>query len=561
MLSADKAYEYIVNTSSDFITLINRSYVYEVVNDSYCNVLEKKKDEIIGNHVADIWGKKRFENKIKENLDKCLAGKDIHYIEEFNFGISHKYMHVSYYPYRVDGQITHVLVFSHDISKLGEIEAKLINYEYRDSITGLFNRKSLDIILEMELEKAKRSKKDNLRALLFISITNLQQINLEQGYSTGSMLLENTAIRIKEFLRNSDYVFRYEGQELVVLLSFLAGESDTAKVAQKLINAITIPYRNNNFDITLNCNIGVSIFPRDGDESCTLIQTAIDALCDSIEKSAPYTIYNKIIHREAVGRLKLESDLHRAFEQHQFELYYQPIVDLEGKIRGCETLIRWNHPERGFVSPVEFIPIAESNGLIKSIGKWIIFQTAKRIETWCRKYDIYISINLTAREFADEEFIDLLLNAFEGQNNPGPAYLKLEITESSGMEDPQLTIKKMHELADHGFEIYIDDFGTGQSSLSYLKDIPANTLKIDKCFLDDIAFDENSRSYLNLIIDIAKNRGKKIVLEGVETIEQYEILKEINYGSIQGYYFSRPVSADMFQQLLERGGALPAADS
>ncbi len=557
MKEANKAYEYIVNTSSDFITLINKSYQYEVVNDSYCKIIGKEKKDILGYHVADIWGTERFKTKIHGHLNKCFSGQVIHYIEEFDFGFEHKYMHISYYPYRTDGEVTHVLVFSHDITKMGEIEAKLINYEYRDPLTGLFNRKSLDIILDMEMEKAKRSRSEKLRALLFISISNLQQINLDHGYETGSMLLENTGIRIKEFLRTSDYVFRYDGQELVVLLSNLAGESDSAKVAQKLLNRIIIPYRNNSFDITLQCHIGLSLYPQDCNDSTSLIRTAIDAMSSSIEKDAPFTIYNKELHRSAVEKLQLESDLYRAFEQKQFELYYQPIVNMEGEIKGCETLIRWNHPERGFVSPVDFIPIAESNGLITSIGKWVIFQSIEQMKKWCHTYDLYISINLTAREFASEELIGLLQTALKKSGDICASRLKLEITEAGGMTDPLRTIEKMKSLTEKGFEIFIDDFGTGQSSLAYLKDIPARTLKIDKSFVDHIAESEDSCSYLEMILNLARNRKKKTVIEGVETVEQLEILKKMGCTYIQGYYFSRPLRIGEFDRILKEGKTLP----
>jgi len=557
MDKSDKAYEYIVNTSSDFITLINRSYEYEVVNDSYCSVIGKEKSDILGFHVADIWGNERFESKIKKNLDKCLSGKDIHYLEEFDFGLEHKYMHVSYYPYRMDEEISHVLVFSHDITKMGQIEAKLINYEYRDPLTGLFNRKSLDIILDMELEKAKRSRSEKLRALLFISISNLQQVNLDHGYETGSMLLENTGLRIKEFLRSSDYVFRYDGQELVVLLSSLAGDADSAIVAQKLLNRITIPYRKDKFDITLQCHIGLSLFPQDSTDSETLIKTAIDALADSIQKNLPFTIYNKALHKKAVNKLQLESDLHRAFEQNQFELYYQPIVNCKGFIKGCETLIRWKHPERGIVSPVEFIPIAENIGLIDSIGKWVLFQSVDQLKKWCDTYDMYISINLTAREFASDDLLNLLQTALKKSGNLCASRLKLEITESVGMKDPELTIERMTALTKKGFDIFIDDFGTGQSSLAYLKDIPASTLKIDKSFIDEIAECEDRCSYLELIMNLAKNRNKKTVVEGVETFEQLKILEKFPDTFIQGYYFSRPLSIDDFDIILREGKPLP----
>nr|WP_246434054.1 EAL domain-containing protein [Spirochaeta isovalerica] len=555
----DRTYEYIVNTSSDFITLINKNYEYEVVNDSYCRVLGKKREEILGHSVSRIWGESRFESKIKGHLDKCFAGRDIHYIEEFDFGAEHKYMHVSYYPYRMEGQITHALVFSHDISRMGQMESRLHNLEFRDPVTGLFNRNSLDIILEMELEKAKRSRgdSDKLRALLFISITNLQEINLAHGYDRGNMLLENTGIRIKEFLRQSDYVFRYDGQELVVLLSNLAGESDSAKVARKLTERISIPYRSDRFDITLRCHMGLSLYPRDSCEGCDLIASATKALSESIATGVPFCIYDGELHNRALEKLKLESDLYRAFEQDQFELYYQPIVSPEGVIKGCETLIRWNHPERGLVPPDLFIPQAEANGLITSIGKWIIFRTVEKIRSWSVPYGIYISINLSVREFEDENLYDLLLQAMGKGGELPRKYLKLEITESGGMEKPEETIARMKKLSDAGFSIFIDDFGTGQSSLAYLKNLPATTLKIDKSYIDPIVEDEDSRSYLKLILNLAENRGKETVVEGVETAEQLSILKEAGCRSIQGYYFSKPLPADQFESLLANSTILP----
>ena len=206
-------YEFIVNLSRDFITLINQDYVYEVVNESYCQVLKKERDQVLGQKVSDIWGKELFDSAIKPRLDECFSGKAVHYIDQFKFGLSQRYIHVSFYPYSDGDKITHALVFSHAITKLGKIESKLINYEYRDPLTGLFNKRSLDIILDMELEKAKRSKTEKLRALMIISLDNLSEVSHRYGYEIGDILLENTGIRIKEILRNSDYIFRLEGNE------------------------------------------------------------------------------------------------------------------------------------------------------------------------------------------------------------------------------------------------------------------------------------------------------------------------------------------------------------
>ena len=354
MIELEKRFEYIVNTSSDFITLVNREYRYDVVNESYIRNIEKPREEILGHRVEEVWGEDVFYKMIKPHLDRCLAGEEVHYVDRFEFGPSWKYMHISYYPYRENGKISHALVFSHDITRLGEIEAKLINYEFRDPLTGLFNGRSLDIILEMELEKANRSREEELRSLLFISITNLQEINLSHGHSLGNMLLENTGIRIKELLRNSDYIFRYEGNELVVLLTCLNQEYGPAVVARKIHDIVTIPYRSGSLDISLTCHIGISLFPKDGDSPKSFISSAAEALRRSMSENKPYLMYDRKIHNQAVSRLRLESDMIRAFEKGEFQLNYQPIVDINGNIEGCETLIRWDHPQRGRIPPVGF---------------------------------------------------------------------------------------------------------------------------------------------------------------------------------------------------------------
>ncbi len=553
-------FEYIVNTSSDFITLINRNYIYELVNESYIKNIEIPREKVLNHHVKDIWGEEIFQKTLKKYLDQCLSGEEVHYVDRFEFGSTWKYMHVSYYPYSENGEITHVLVFSHDITRLGEIETKLINYEFRDPLTGLFNGRSLSVILEMELEKANRMENHNLRALLFISISNFQEIQLSHGHSLGNMLLENTGLRIKDLLRDSDYVFRYEGNELVVLLSCLNEEYGPAVVARKIYEMVTIPYRKDDHDITMSCHIGISLFPKDGSDPDELIARAANALQESLETDTPYTMYDKKIHDYAVQRLKLESDMVRAFEQEQFELNYQPIVDAGGYIKGCETLIRWEHPQKGLIPPYEFIPIAEKNGLIKSIGKWVIFKTIRNMKDWTDRYPLYVSLNLTAREFDDENLLSILLAALKQSGLQSPEQLRLECTESMEMIHPERTIEKMQNLHNAGFEIFLDDFGTGFSSLSYLKNLPASTLKLDKTFIDTIASDQESRRFLKLIIHLAESLEMKLIVEGVETEEQFMILKEEGCTLFQGYYFSGPVNKLTMEKILEQKSPLPISE-
>jgi diguanylate cyclase (GGDEF)-like protein/PAS domain S-box-containing protein len=550
------AYEYIVNISKDFITLINRNYLYELVNDSYCVEMGLTREEILNRSVADIWGKERFEEFLKGYLDRCFQGQEVHYIDTFKFGPFEKYMHVSYYPYRENDQITHAAVFSHDITSVGEIESKLTNYEYRDPVTGLFNRRSLDVILEKEIEKAKRSRYEKLRAVLFISLENLAKVNQVYGHEIGDLLLENSGLRIRRTLRSSDYTFRFAGSELAVILTNITKNTDAGKVAQKIYNNVSVPYRYKDTDINISCHIGIALYPDDGQQKAEVTQKAVSALAEAKRRNIDFLMFDNSLHQQAVARLSLESEIAKAFEKGQFELHYQPVVDISGKIHGAEALIRWNHPERGFIPPMEFIPIAEETGLIIPIGRWALFAACRRIAGWIHKRRLYVSINLSAKEFSDSTLLEAIQKAIKQSQNFDPAYLKLEITETKCMDDPERTIKQMQALLDIGVETFIDDFGTGYSSLGYLKRLPAVTLKIDKLFIDALENNKQEQDYLTHIIRTVKSRRKRVLVEGVSSREQYELLKAMGCDQMQGYLFSPPVPATEFEKLLDRDSLL-----
>jgi diguanylate cyclase (GGDEF)-like protein/PAS domain S-box-containing protein len=546
------AYEYIVNTSKDFITLINRDYVYEIVNDSYCQEMGRTRDQILNHSVTDIWGKETFENSLKKHLDKCFAGEEVHYINTFVFGPFEKYMHVSYYPYRVKGEITHAAVFSHDITSVGEIESKLTNYEYRDPVTGLFNRRSLDVILDKEIEKAKRSKHEKLRAVLSISLENLAKVNQVYGHEIGDLLLENSGLRIRRSLRSSDYVFRFAGSELAAILSNITKNTDAGKVAQKIFNNVSVPYRFKGTDINIHCHIGIAVYPDDGEDKWEIVQKAASALAEAKKRKMDFLLFDVTLHEQAVARLSLESEIAKAFEKGQFELHYQPVVDTAGRIHGAEALIRWNHPERGVIAPMDFIPVAEETNLIIPIGRWALFAACRQIARWRKTHDLYVSINLSAKEFSDSTLLEAIQKAIKQSQNFDPAYLKLEITETKCMEDPERTIEQMQTLLDFGVETFIDDFGTGYSSLGYLKRLPAVTLKIDRMFIDALEDSQEERDYLTHIIRTVKSRRKRVLVEGVSTEKQFELLKNMNCDQMQGYLFSPPVPAEQFEKLLDR---------
>jgi diguanylate cyclase (GGDEF)-like protein/PAS domain S-box-containing protein len=569
-------YEYIVNISRDFITLINRDYVYEIVNDSYCREMGLPKEEVLNRRVSAVWGQEKFEASIRKHLDDCFEGREIHYLDSFKFGSFVKYMHVSFYPFRRDGRITHALVFSHDITQLGEIESRLSNYEYRDPVTGLFNRRSLNIILEKEIEKAKRSRSEKLRALLFIALENMAKVNQVYGHEIGDLLLENTGLRIRRALRGSDFIFRFEGNQLTAILTNISRSSDAGKVARKIHNAVAVPYDFKGTEILLACSIGIAVYPEDGQERNLLIQRAASALEEAKRQGSGFQLFNAELHREAQERLELESDLAKAFDEKQLQQHFQPVVDVQGRIRGAEALIRWQHPRRGAVPPLGFLPLAEETGLIQAIDRWTLFTACQQLAAWESgegrepgegrqpagqpaglPEGFYLSVNLSVRSFNDPQLLELLGTAMDKAGLSDPRRLKLEITETRCMENPEATIRRIGELKDKGFETQIDDFGSGYSSLGYLKRLPVETFKVDRMFVEALEESQEERDYLGRIIDTIRSRRKLVVVEGVGTAELFAHLKQMHCDLLQGFYFSRPLPAAAFHKLLRLGAPLP----
>lgn len=550
-------YEYIVNSSKDFITLIDRRYTYEIVNDTYCEVVERSKEELVGATVADVWGEEVFNRTIKGYLDRCFEGEYVHYIEQFKFGSFSKYMHVSYYPYFEDGTITHALVFSHDITHIGELESKLNHYEYRDPVTGLFNRRSLNVIMDKELERARRSDSERLRVLLFIDLMKIEKVIQMHGQEIGDLLLENTGLRISSQLRSSDYIFRFEGNRFAVLLPKVANKLDAGTVANKIHQKITIPYNFKGSDINISCSIGAAVYPDDGTTRETLIQNAMSAMIEAGKNEENFLLFNSDMHSQATERIYLESSAYRGLEEKQFQIHYQPIVDSSFRIVGAEALLRWTHPKLGNISPMVFIPIAEQSGLILTIGKWVLFKVCTQLAEWSGKYPIFVSLNLSAREFSSPDLKDNILTALSHSGLKNTDCLKVEITETACVQKLNDSIANMQVLDELGVHLYIDDFGTGQSSLRYLKRLPARVLKIDKEFIDDIDTNPDERAFLSNIIHIIKSRKKQVVAEGVSNAEQARHLIDMGCDRLQGFYFSKPLSTVDFCALLERTDTLP----
>lgn len=558
-MAGGERYRFIVNRSPDFITLINADYTYEFANDSYCVALDMAADDVVGHSVEEIWGREKFVSHIRPVIDRCFAGETVEYIDVFRFGSFEKQMHVVYHPYTEDGNgQTYALVFSHDITRLTEIETRLTRYEFIDPLTGLLNRRSLNVVLDKEIFRAQRAEEDIYHALAFISLEDFAEIHQSHGPDFADILLENTGLRVKQSVRDSDYVFRFDGTDLTVLLTDITQAADAAIVAEKIHDAVTMPYSYKGIETRLACRIGVSLYPDDAADSQALIRNANSAIVEAKKQNLPFLLYNSEIHERAIARVLLKSELQRAFESRQFVLHYQPFVRADGTVAGAEALIRWNHPERGLLFPGAFIGVAEETRLIGSIDKWALFEVCRELTGWLDQPEFFISINISARDLLDQYLVEAVQQALSVAGNLSPNKLKLELTESISMNRPEESIETMKQLMGLGVEVWIDDFGTGQSSLSYLKHLPAEVLKVDRVFIDQIADSEDDREYLRSIVRAIRSRGKRVIIEGVATAEQMDQLGGIQFDYLQGFLFSKGVPPDELRRIVDAGRALPA---
>ncbi len=547
-------FETIVNMSNDFITLIDRGYRYVLANDAYCREVQKARENIVGRTVAQVWGEERFRAPIKSFLDRCFAGEEVNNIDKFKFGPFMKYMHVTYFPYKEGSEITHALVFSHDITHIGEIESKLTNYEYRDPVTGLFNRRSLAVILEKEIEKAKLSQSRDPRAVLVMGLHDMDAVTQLHGYEISDLLLENTGIRFRKTLQPNDYAFRFDGNELAALLTDIPDKAALASLAAAIYTEVTTPYRFHDMDITISCSMGISLYPDDAEEGETVTRNALTAMMEARRRGEPYLIFDQKLHETANRQLRLQSELSNAFRGNELFLEYQPMVTRAGHIVGAEALVRWHHPTRGVIMPMDFIPFATRSGQIDKIGRWVVFNACEQARRWMDLRDMFVSVNLSASEFRGPHLVENLERAMKRAGDLPPDRIRLEITETESMMDPEATISRMRDLRNIGLEVFIDDFGTGHSSLSYLKELPATALKIDKSFIQHVDHQEEERQFIRSLVEIIKIRKKMVVVEGVSSPDQAGLTRTLACDLMQGFLFSPPVSAADFEKLLASDG-------
>lgn len=433
-----------------------------------------------------------------------------------------------------------------------------------DGLTGLTNRQQFNARLTETMQHARSSR--NLVAVIIVDVDRFKLINDSLGHSAGDQILQVVAERVNQQVRNSDCVGRLDGDDPDVEIARVGGDefslmlprivhpTDAGRVAQRILETLREPIDVDGQSLTLTASIGISIYPIDGETTETLIANADRAMSHAKSQGGnSFQYYTESLNATSTRRLVLESKLRNAVEQNRLHLVYQPKVDLRsGRVIGMEALLRWVEPDLGFVPPDEFIPLAEEIGCISKIGRWVLLDACRQNKEWQDRglNSVPVSVNVSSRQFSDTDLLEVVTEVLE-ETGLEPQWLELEITESAMLEDEVTTTQTLKLIRERGIRVSLDDFGTGFSSLSYLRRLSLDTLKIDRSFVMDLPDDDDAKGIFEAIIVMAHVLGLVVIAEGVETEEQRDFLHSIDCDEIQGYLISKPVPPDEFAHFLE----------
>ena len=438
-----------------------------------------------------------------------------------------------------------------DISQRKRSEEDIRRIAYYDALTKLPNRAFFLDQLRRMMASAKRAQRR--MALLFCDMDNFKDINDSLGHDKGDMLLKAIAERLSACIREGDTLSRLGGDEFVLLLPSVQSDRDAVMVARKIKDQLARPFDLEGHEVYTSPSIGIAYFPEDGDTVNTLLKHADMAMYAAKSRGRNrYQFFSEDMHKRAVERMQLEAGLRQACERQEFRIVYQPQYRLAtGRLEAVEALLRWRHPERGYILPSRFIPLAEDTGLIHEIGFWVLRTACAQVKEWIAAGhpDLRVAVNLSGRQFAEAGLVDMVRKILIETGLPA-ANLELEITESVLMHDSDLAVTIIEELRADGVGLTIDDFGIGFSSLMYLKDLPVNRLKIDRAFVHDIDRDPRKTAIAAAIIGLGRSLGMDVVAEGVETAVQAAVLRRLECPMAQGYHFARPQTREAIARKL-----------
>jgi len=546
--------------SQEGICVTDASWKILKLNHAFTRILGYTPEEFIG-HRPPVFRNKEQDETFFQQIQNAL---NQHHYWHGELWTRHKDSHIC--PLMItltailddEGVLTNYIASFTDISRYKGYEAEIRNLAFYDSLTQLPNRRLLMDRLEHLISVSKRNHSHS--AILFIDLDNFKTLNDTRGHDAGDLLLIETAKRLQSCIRDSDTVARLGGDEFVVVLEELSKERDDAlrqtdRIADKIRHALCEPYLIADFEHHGSCSIGVCLF-QDGDVTVKDLFKRADTAMYEAKTAGRNAVrfFDPAMQAILIVRMMLESNLRIAVAQNQFQLYYQVQVNSEGKLLGAEALLRWIHPDRGFISPADFIPLAEETGLILPIGDWVLETACAQIKQWESDpltANLSLAVNVSAKQFQQTNFVDIVSEKV-ARYGINPSHLKIELTESTVLDNVDATTEKMHQLRKIGIAFSMDDFGTGYSSLAYLQRLPLNQLKIDRSFVRDLNEDENDATIVRAIISLGVNLGLNVIAEGVETKAQRAFLIAHNCNAFQGYLFSKPLPLEAFIALVHQ---------
>jgi len=572
-------YRMMVNASLDSITLIDRNYIYRIVNQAYINARQLKREEIVNHSVAEVWGREIFEHVIKKQLDDCFSGKTVSHASAYEFRSNElNYIETIYTPcFTSETEVSYAVVISHNITELKQSQKKVETLAYYDALTSLPTRPLFYELLHRELKTAKRHKTS--LAVFILDLDEFKKINKTLGHTAGDELLIDVGKRLQKYLRESDTIARpggvisldpanasghfarIGGDEFTLIIPSIANKKDVTVVARRILNLFEKPFQIAGEEIFISTSIGIALYPNDGENVENLLKNADAALHSAkAEGKNTFQYYSAEMNKNARARIHLENNIRYAIGSNEFMLYYQPLYKTDtAQLVGMEALIRWRNKEMGLMTPEDFIPLAEETGLIIQLGDWVVQTACRQCKMWQdRGYGrLQLGVNLSARQFFDPHLVKKIGSAVT-TSGIDPALLELEITETAVMHDTSKAIRIINELRELGVRIALDDFGTGYSSLMHLKIFQINSLKIDRVFLANTDLKGRDAAIISAIVGMCHKLQITAVAEGVETKEQLAFLKSERCHLVQGFYFSPPLQDNKFEELLENSRDVPS---
>ncbi|MBC3766724.1 EAL domain-containing protein [Neptunicella marina] len=535
-----------VETISDGVFITDKNFNFISVNQAYCNITGETKAQALASTLTFHQYPPAFTTQIKQSLFQkhnwlgeveSVRTNGERYEIELNIDAI----------YDEDNQISHFVGVFSDITARKQTEKELLKLANSDTLTELPNRS----FFQATLKNLVRKNIDHV--LICLDMDNFKKINDSLGHQTGDKLIKHIAVRLQQLVGPSETCYRLGGDEFSILIENETDIHRVTRLAQKILSEMSRPFTLNRQEFVLGCSIGIAFFPNDGATPQELLKNSDTAMYFAKNAGGnKYQFFSGEMNQNAVRQLQIETLIRHGLKEDLFSVFYQPKVNVaSGELVSMEALVRFEHPEKGVISPNQFIPLAEDTGQIIEIGERVLVKACTDTKYWVDKgmFNGRVAINLSARQF---ELVDLdeRIEAVLKKTGLSARHLELEITEGTLMQNPEQALKLMQRLREMGIHLALDDFGTGYSSLAYLKKFPLNTLKIDKAFIDDIVTSEIDRHMTSAIITIAHNLGLNVVAEGVEDEKQLAILRRYQCEMIQGYLYSRPLNKDRFSTLL-----------